>query len=102
MTEQEKIIDYYKVGYSQNNGYGSWPKPRFIPKRVSVTKTVTSDFPFFLPGPHPVCHPGEYDVECNAYGAVSVVLPEGKLGLKLDEFDIIEMTENPKYEEASS
>jgi len=100
MTEQEKIIDYYKIGYSQH-GERPWPKPRFVPKRVMIKKTVRSDFAWLIPGPHPKADPGEYEVECNAYGAVSAVLPEGKLGLKLDEFDIIEMTDNQKYSEVS-
>lgn len=102
MTEQEKIIDYYKTGTSQH-GPAPWPKPRFIPKRVRVTKTVRSDLSAFFPGPHPQVEPGVYEVKSNPYGAVSVATPLGDLGLKLDEFDIIEMAENPaciKAEEA--
>ena len=98
MTEQEKIISYYRAGYGQHGG-SPWPIPRYVPKRVKVTKTVRSDLAAFFPGPHPVVEPGEYEVECNKYGAVSVSTPLGKLGLKLDEFDIIEMKDNPKYEE---
>jgi hypothetical protein len=94
MTEQEKIIDYYKNGYTQKAGV-KWSKPRFVPKKVSVKKRVCSDFSF-LYGNDLVCNPGIYEVECNQWGAVSVVLPKGKLGLKLDEFDILEMIENPK------
>jgi hypothetical protein len=98
MTEQDKIIDYYKVGTAQH-GQGPWPKPRFIPKRVKVTKHVQSDLAaFFFPGPHPMVDPGIYEVECNQYGAVSVKTPLGMLGLKLDEFDIVEMTENTRAE----
>lgn len=101
MTDQEKIIEYYRVGASQH-GQSPWPRPRYIPKRVEVKRTVCSDLAGILPGPHPKVEPGVYEVECNQYGAVSVKTPLGDLGLRLDEFDIVEMTENPKFSEASA
>ena len=94
---QEKIIAYYKAGYSQKPD-GDWAIPDYVPSRVMVKKAVHSDLAMFLPGPHASVEPGEYPVECNKYGAVTVDTPNGKLGLKLDEFDIVEMIENPKKE----
>ena len=98
MDEKEKIIEYYKAGYMQHGE--KWPKPKYIPKRVEVKKTVRSDLAGLFPGPHPVVDPGVYEVECNQYGAVSVKTDLGPLGLKLDEFNIVEMTDNPAYTEA--
>lgn len=94
MTLQEKIISYYKAGYSQHGD--DWSMPGYVPSRVMVKKAVHSDLSMFIPGPHASVEPGEYPVECNKWGAVTVSTPNGKLGLKLDEFDIVEMIDNPK------
>lgn len=68
-----------------------------VPKIVRVTKLVMPDFPFLLSLPKRViCLPGnEYPVYVNSHGAISAIIylddesPE-KLGLRPDEFEIIE------------
>jgi hypothetical protein len=54
-----------------------------------MTKTVIPDVPFC--GPDMVAHFGqEYDVVLNQHGAVSIEFGDRILGLKPDEFDVIE------------
>ena len=92
MTQHEMQIAYFKSALSQHPG-GEWEAPKYVPKRVRVINTVRSDLAMFLPGPHPSVSPGVYEVTCNKYGAVSVVTPDGPLGLKPAEFEIVERME---------
>jgi len=61
-----------------------------VPYKVRMTKTVTSDLPFIV---KPVlwAYEGEvYDVWVNRNGAVSALLNEDMLGLKPNEFEVLE------------
>jgi len=86
MTQQEMQLEYFKACLCEI-------RPQCVPKRVHVLKTVRSDILWSIPGPHPWIVPGEYDVTCNRWGAVTVMTPDGPLGLKPDEFAIVEMQE---------
>jgi hypothetical protein len=89
MNETEKALNYYKTGALQT-GKAPWPKPQYVPDVVFIPVTVRADFE-----PRTFVSPGEYPVECNKYGAVSVKLENGKLlGLRLNEFDVIKWKEN--------
>lgn len=90
-------LNYYKTAALQSN-HGSCPRPKYIPKRVLVLHTVSSD----IPG-GPRIGTGEYDVECNPLGAVSVKTTSGKmLGLRLSEFEVLEWCKNPHYHQDKS
>lgn len=59
-----------------------------LPKRVKMLRDVTSDLPF---PPFLCCHQGcIYEVELNPHGAVSARLGSNVLGLKPDEFEVVE------------
>lgn len=90
-TDAEKEVEYHRAGHTQREG-GKWRKPRWVPSRVRVFKTVTGDIPYS--GTR--VHPGEYDCECNGFGAVSVKANDNsQLGLRLDEFEPIAWRDNP-------
>ena len=92
MNDTEKALNYYKTGAMQT-GRGLWPRPQFVPKKVLIPVTVRADL-----DPRIFVSPGEYLVECNKYGAVSVKLESGTmLGLKLNEFEVLEWQENDQY-----
>jgi len=85
-----KSEDYYKTGAKQTGKRAG--RPRYIPKRISIPRTVRSD----APGPSVSVHPGEYDAHVNQYGAVSIKLGgDNFLGIMLYEFDVLEWQENP-------
>jgi hypothetical protein len=69
--------------------------PKHIPKRVMLHKRVCADFPY-IQNSQSVVEPGEHEVVCNRYGAVSVDTPGGRLGLKPGEYTVLEWTENPQ------
>ena len=90
MTNEQMAANYYKAGLTQR---GKNPrKPDFVPKKVVLFQTVRNDFPFS----QLVANPGEYDVEVNQWGAVSVIINGESLGVKPDEFDVIEWQPNNK------
>jgi len=90
MTNEQMAVNYYKAGLSQR---GSNPqKPEFVPKKIKLEKTIGSDPPFTSL----VAKPGEYDVDVNQWGAVSVKINEDYLGLRPDEFDVLEWQPNSK------
>lgn len=61
-----------------------------VPSVVCALKTVTPDIPG-LCGGNLVCHRGEnYSTWVNSHGAVSAVLADGRLGLRPDEFEVVE------------
>ena len=93
MTLQEKIIDYYRAGYSQRSDSGDWTLPKYLPSKVRLPKTVRSDSFGFLP--EIIAPPGDYETTSNKYGAVCVIVGDKKLGVKPGEFEILEMVENP-------
>lgn len=62
--------------------------PLRVPARVRVKRRIRGDT---------TIRPGDYDCDCNKYGAVRVVAENGKiLGLKPDEFETLEWRENKK------
>lgn len=83
-----KEIDYYQAGVNQS-------MPPFVPKRVILRNSVQGDFPV---GHKAIAWTGVHDAYCNPLGAVSVETAEGKLGLKLDEFEVVGWQPNPHLE----
>ena len=70
-----------------------------VPKTVKMTETVTSDLPGIIK-PILFAYEGqEYDVLVNPNGAVTAITPEGELGLKPNEFEVIGWHLNPKESE---
>lgn len=61
-----------------------------VPKRVRIDQTVKSDQLAALFGQAMIAHPGEYDAWVNSHGAVAIILPNGNLGVKPDEFEVVE------------
>jgi hypothetical protein len=59
-----------------------------VPKRIRMLKHVEGDFP--IP-PFAVAYSGkEYDCWVNSHGAVAANTEHGMLGVKPDEFEVIE------------
>jgi len=76
--------------------YASKYKGR-VPLKIKCLKTVVSDLWFLSDSnKNTICEaPKEYYVWVNSYGAISAILPNGKLlGLKQDEYEITEWHEN--------
>ncbi len=78
---------------------GIYPKGwgKKVPKSVRMKRTVCPDFPLsaFPENKGMVaCQEEEYPCWTNSHGAVAVVFPDGrKLGVRPDEFEIIEWYE---------
>lgn len=90
MTNDQMAANYYKAGMTQR---GNNPqKPDYIPKRIKLNRTIHSD------PPHDslIAAQNEYDAEVNQWGAVSVIINGDYLGVKPDEFDVLEWQTNPK------
>ena len=86
----EKELEYHRAGHTQRQG-GQWRKPRWVPSRVRVVRRVVAE----VPGLSASVMPGDYECECNQYGAVSVRANDGEmLGLRLDEFEPLNWREN--------
>lgn len=88
--DTEKSLAYYKSAAMSSRV--DPPVPPHVPCRVRISKTVCGDGPYRSTR----IEPGEYDCQCNRFGAVSVVATNGQnLGLRLDEFEPIAWRENP-------
>lgn len=67
-----------------------------VPKRVLMNQSVTVDQPLLAimqreKEPIPVCEEDEtYEVRVNQHGAVTALTEHGELGLKPNEFSIVE------------
>ena len=64
-----------------------------VPYKVKMLETVTSDLPAFI---QPILWAYEnevYEVWVNTHGAVSAFLTEDMLGLKPNEFEVVEWHE---------
>ena len=62
-----------------------------FPKKVKMRRTIKPDMPILCKDPSIKCIRDEiYDVKMNPYGAVYVQFHGETLGLKPDEFDVIE------------
>ncbi len=67
-----------------------------VPRLVRTRQVIRSDIPSLAP-PACVARPENvYLAWTNSYGAVAAVLSDGKLGLKPDEFDVIEWADLSK------
>jgi hypothetical protein len=67
-----------------------------VPRRVRMTETVTPDWPlnFLASNLGLVARRGcEYPCFVNSHGAVSAIIDGRALGLKPDEFDVVEWWE---------
>jgi len=84
VSNEQKAISYYKSALLK-------VAPPFVPSRVNVLRNVFGDHPF--PGAGVVA--GQYNCQCNKWGAVGVLDRDGKLlGLRPDEFEIVEWVDN--------
>ena len=90
--------------------YRSSHYPRFgfegqeqrVPLRVRTTQDVHSDFPGLF-GPPLLCLKDEiYECWVNSHGAVSAFTDGGILGLKPDEFTVVEYHPSPPTQEAEA
>lgn len=88
MDDIEKSENYYKCGLRG-------VPPEFVPKSVLVLGTVHGDGPFN----DTRVGSGIYECHSNRYGAISVTATNGSmLGLKQQEFEVVEWVENPHGE----
>lgn len=68
-----------------------------VPSRIRMTQHVTSDIP--IP-PFAVAYKGkEYGCWVNSHGAVAAITEHGMLGVKPDEFEVIEFVPAGPQEE---
>ena len=87
VTDADKALAYYRTAAIQTGKH--CPRPSFVPSRVRVLCTVTSDLPGFI-GERTRVVPGDYECHSNCNGAVSVKSNVGSmLGLRLDEFEVL-------------
>lgn len=72
-----------------------YPFGERVPAKVRPTRNVYSDFAWLRSEAAPVAYHGrDYEAWTNSYGAVSAVVEDGqKLGLRPDEFEVIEWHE---------
>jgi hypothetical protein len=95
--DMHRAAAFYLVAHMQNRR-GNDTRPPMVPARVRIIQRVTGDPPW---GHETTVDPGEYDVACNRWGAVSVVASDGNLlGLRLDEFEPIAWRKNHLDDEA--
>lgn len=93
MTNDQMATNYYKAALTQRGKH--WKKPDYVPKKIVLPRTVRSDVPFYSLK----AEPGEYDnVHVNQWGAVSVDINGKHLGVKPNEFEVLEWQPNPKLE----
>ncbi len=92
-TNEQKALEYYKAGAMQNTRSYKWPRPAYVPKRIRLLRDVRSDIPF---RDKIMGQAGQvYDnCESNQYGAVSINVGGEWLGVRLNEFEVIEWQEN--------
>jgi len=85
-----KAAGYYKAAATRRG------KPEYVPSRIMVNANVRGDFPFN----DTWITAGEYDCDSNQHGAVSVKAENGRmLGVKVDEFDVLEWAVNKNRED---
>jgi len=90
MTNDQMALNYYKAAMSQR---GNNPvKPEYVPKIIKLLRNIRSDMPFSIM----IAKKDEYDADVNQWGAVSVNINGEYLGLKPDEFEVIEWCKNKK------
>lgn len=85
-----EYADWMKADRPFNDVWGNK-----TPTRIKMLKDVRSDLPFMLGVSEVAFKDKEYNVEANPYGAVSIVFESGeKLGVKPDEFEVVEFKES--------
>lgn len=69
-----------------------YPFGERVPSKIAMKRTVHSDLVGIVPdAAPPAIISATYDTWVNSYGAVAAVLPDGrKLGVKPDEFEVVE------------
>lgn len=99
MTNEQKALEYYRAGVKNR-------RPKFVPCKVNLLFRVRPDLGGFLN-----CEdrrdfyagPGEMACHSNQWGAISVQAMNGKmLGVKPEEFEVIEWRENKSSDEVQS
>lgn len=95
MLDLSQHLRNHAIQYQSEHYPPAWDG--MVPKSVRMLKDVHSDIPLILPGGTFSCDAGRvYQVIANSHGAVSAwVGPENDdfLGLKPDEFEIVEWWE---------
>lgn len=61
-----------------------------VPRLIRPRRTIRPDVPFLAPVGCVARSPNIYLAWTNSYGAVAAITPCGKLGLKPDEFEVVE------------
>ncbi len=64
-----------------------------VPKRIKMLMTVSPDFPFCSSIKSMAVKGSTYSAWTNSLGAVSAIIGEDKLGLKPDEFEVVDWYE---------
>ena len=71
-----------------------YPFGENVPLSICMKRTVGADFPMLADTKEKAKRDMWYPAWTNSYGAVSVMLPDGKLlGVKPDEFEVVEWLE---------
>jgi|SRR6185503_15636035 len=88
-------VEFYKNAFQQSRSQGGeCPKPDMVPARIRLPIRIAGDWPI---GHDTQVGPGDFDCECNQYGAISVKAENGELlGVMLYECDILEWKPNDK------
>lgn len=94
MNDTEKALNYYKAGFFQGIRGASHVdrRPDYVPQTIKIIRTVRGES---FSGPRLIAKPGVYICKSNQFGAISVLLDNGELGIKPGEFEVIDWTENP-------
>ena len=97
VDDRDKALDYYRTAATQGR---TWAKPKWVPCRVLIPSGACGDGPFAATR---VLAGTECECVCNRNGAVSVRATDGSLlGLRLDEFEVLEWRENTPAPGAAS
>lgn len=82
----EPMLEKVDIGMSiaECSCCGRWPS-----RWVRLRRPVVSDLPLIKPGGAVYADVGLYRAESNAHGALSVLTPRGKLGIKPSEFECL-------------
>ena len=92
-TGDARALDYYRAAVEGR-------APRWVPSRIRLLATLRGDFPF---GHSTVAPAGDYDCECNQWGAVSIRCSNGQgLGVKPAEFEPIAWRAAAQKQESAS
>ena len=93
LTKDEKELLFLRACRTQLKHNSDWEMPRFVPSKIRLTKNINSD----TNGAGLLYADAGSVFECdsNAWGAVSISLKGGKLGVLPHEMEILEYSENP-------